>query len=76
MAHFSRNIKACCLYVIRERQDQIWAKIFCIPKNMHSRTLMFMSISYTHFVDHLAGFKTNKISFSVYLFQWQPQSKP
>jgi len=22
------------------KQDQIWAKIFCIPKNMHSRTLM------------------------------------
>jgi len=23
-----------------EKHDQIWAKIFCIPKNMHSRTLM------------------------------------
>jgi len=23
-----------------EKQDQIWAKIFCTPKNMHSRTLM------------------------------------
>jgi len=22
------------------KQDQIWANIFCIPKNMHSRTLM------------------------------------
>jgi len=22
------------------KQDQIWAKIFCIPKYMHSRTLM------------------------------------
>jgi len=25
------------------KQDQIWAKIFCIPKNMHSRTLMYMT---------------------------------
>jgi len=23
-----------------EKQDQIWAKIFCIPKNMLSRTFM------------------------------------
>jgi len=23
-----------------EKQDQIWAKIFCISKNMHSRTPM------------------------------------
>ena len=38
MVHFSLNIKACCLYVIWEKQDQIWAKIFCIPKIMHSRT--------------------------------------
>jgi len=22
------------------KQDQIWAKMFCIPKNMHSHTLM------------------------------------
>jgi len=22
------------------KQDQIWAKIFCIPKNIHSRTLV------------------------------------
>jgi len=40
MEHFSLNIKACCLYVIGEKQDQIWAKIFCIPKIMHSRTPM------------------------------------
>jgi len=40
MVRFSLNIKTCCLYVIRETQDQIWAKIFCIPKNMHSRTPM------------------------------------
>jgi len=40
MVHFSLNIKAWCLYAIREKQDQIWAKIFCIPKNMHSRTPM------------------------------------
>jgi len=40
MVHFSLNIKACCLYINWEKQDQIWAKIFCIPKNMHSRTPM------------------------------------
>jgi len=28
------------LYVIWEKTDQIWAKIFCIPKNMRSRTPM------------------------------------
>jgi len=38
MVHFSLNIKGCSLYVIWEKQDQIWAKIFCILKNMHSRT--------------------------------------
>jgi len=43
MIHFSLNIKACCLYVIWEKQDQIWANIFCIPKNMHSRTPMAAS---------------------------------
>jgi len=43
MVHFSLNIKACCLYVISEEQDQIWTKIFCIPKNMHSRTPMVPS---------------------------------
>ena len=26
-------------YVICERHDQIWAKIFCIPKNMNYRTI-------------------------------------
>jgi len=30
------------------KQDQIWAKIFCIPKNMHSRTLMVTDVSYFH----------------------------
>jgi len=40
MIHFSLNIKACCLYVIWGKKDQIWVKNFCIPKNMHSRTLM------------------------------------
>jgi len=40
MVHFSLNIKAWCLYVIWEKQDQIWAKIPCISKNMHSRTPM------------------------------------
>jgi len=28
------------LYVIGEKQGQIWAKMFCIPKSMHSRTPM------------------------------------
>jgi len=32
MVHFSLNIKACCLYLIWEKQDQIWAKIFASPK--------------------------------------------
>jgi len=41
MVGFSLNIKTCCLYVIWEKQVQIWAKLFCIPKNMHSRTPMF-----------------------------------
>ena len=40
MVHYSLNIKACCSYVIWEKQDQIWAQICCIPKNMHSRTPM------------------------------------
>jgi len=34
----------CCLYVIWEIQDQIWAKTFCIPKNLHSRTPMNTNI--------------------------------
>jgi len=45
MLRFSLNIKACCLYVIWEKQDQISANIFCIPKNMHSRTSMSISIT-------------------------------
>jgi len=40
MVRFSLNIKTWCLYVIWEKQDQIWAKICCIPKNMHSRASM------------------------------------
>jgi len=28
------------VYTLFGKQDQIWAKIFCIPKNMHSRTLI------------------------------------
>jgi len=28
------------LLVIWEKQGQIWASIFCIPKNMNSRTPM------------------------------------
>jgi len=42
MVHFSLNIKVCCLYVIWEKEDKIWPKIFCIPKNMHSRTPMLV----------------------------------
>jgi len=26
------------------KQDQIWAKFFCIPKNMHSRTPVALPI--------------------------------
>jgi len=48
MVHFSLNIKAWCLYVIWEKQDQIWAKFFCIPKNMHSRTPMIHNIQDHH----------------------------
>jgi len=40
MVGFRLNIKTCCLHFIWEKQDQIWAKIFCIPKHMHSRTPM------------------------------------
>jgi len=40
MVRFSLNIKTCCLHVTWEIQDQIWAKIFCIPKKMNSRTPM------------------------------------
>jgi len=40
MVRFSLDIKTCCLFVIWEKQDKIWAKFFCIPKNMHSRTPM------------------------------------
>ena len=28
-----------------EKQDQIWAKIFCIPKNRHSRTPVMYGIA-------------------------------
>ena len=41
---FSLNIKNCYLHVICEKQDQIWEKIFCIPKNNHSRTPMMILI--------------------------------
>jgi len=45
MVRFSPSIKTFCLYVIREKQDQIWAKIFCFPKNMDSRTLMLGQVA-------------------------------
>jgi len=32
MVGFSLNIKTFCLYVIWEKQDQIWANIFASPK--------------------------------------------
>jgi len=31
--------------LFEKKQDQIWAKIICIPKNMHSRTPMALHIS-------------------------------
>jgi len=40
MVRFSLNINTCCLHIAWEIQDQIWAKIFCIPKNILSRTPM------------------------------------
>ena len=38
MVRFCLGIKTCSAQVIWEKQDQIWAKILGIPKNMHSRT--------------------------------------
>jgi len=32
MVRFILSIKTCCSYVIWEKQDQIWAKIFASPK--------------------------------------------
>jgi len=32
------------VYTLFGKQEEIWAKIFCIPKNMHSRTLMYTYI--------------------------------
>jgi len=40
MARFGLNLKDLLFHVIWEKQDQIWAKRFCISKNMHSRSLM------------------------------------
>ena len=40
MVRFSLQIKTCCLCIVWEKQDQIWANIFCISKNRHSRTPM------------------------------------
>ena len=40
MVRFSLNIKTFCLCIICKKQDQIWAKIFFIPKSRHSRTTM------------------------------------
>jgi len=36
-----------------EKQDKIWAKIFCIPKNMHSRTLMPANFAMSYFLFHV-----------------------
>jgi len=52
MVGFSLNIKTRCLYVTWEIQDQIWAKHFCIPKNMHSRTPMVRPAKVTTFLWH------------------------
>jgi len=43
MVRFNSSIKTFCLYIIWEKQDKIWANIFCIPKNMDSRTPMHTS---------------------------------
>jgi len=38
MVRFRPSNKTFCLYVTWAKQDQIWAKNFCTPKNMDSRT--------------------------------------
>jgi len=48
------------VYTLLGKQDQIWAKIFCIPKNMQSRTLMaIVIIVWMNFI-----LETEHISFS------------
>jgi len=32
MVRFSLKIKTCCLYVISEKQDQMWARFFASAK--------------------------------------------
>jgi len=63
MVHFSLNIKAWCLYDIWEKQDQIWANIFCIRKKMHSRTPMFRDITRRLFHSKREFVKTYQKSF-------------
>jgi len=48
IVRFSLNSKTCCLYVVWEKQDKIWANIFCIPKIMHSRTPMDVRYTKIH----------------------------
>jgi len=48
------------LYVIWENQDQIWVKIFRILKNMHSRTLMSVGVSWEKKVTEPTALKSGK----------------
>ena len=43
MERLHHNIKTSCLYIIWEKQDNFGKKIFYIPKNMHTRTMMMKS---------------------------------
>jgi len=41
------------VYTLFGKEDQIWAKSFCIPKNMHSRTLMAVNAGFPSIVTQL-----------------------
>jgi len=63
MVRFSLIINTCCLYVIWETHDQIWAKI---PKNMHSRTPMICIPKNMHSRTPMMHFKTKLRAISQY----------
>jgi len=44
------------------KKDQIWAKVFCIPKNVHSRTLMLLLTFLLKTILALIFFKRRKLS--------------
>jgi len=44
------------------KKDQIWAKAFCIPKNVHSRTLMLLLTFLLKTILALIFFKRRKLS--------------